>query len=163
MSRDVIDEVVRAYIARNVHKPLHAAAVAALDRTVKLVFSDAQPDLSEYDLTWAGWQTLMLLFYSRHQRLPITRLAKRTGAHATTVTRTVDRLVRSGYARRVADSQDRRVNIIELTKAGEIAQDAVAAHQAERGWGLAALNDDDVSTLLDLLKKIRVSLGDNDY
>lgn len=163
MGDDVIDEVVRAYQARDLPKPLHAAAIASLDRCMKILLGDLRADLEPEDLTWAGWIVLMLLEYSRNHSVPITRLARRTGAHPSTVTRTVSRLERSGYVVCSTDVMDRRSNIVQLTPAGAAATAAVEARQAEVSWGLEALSDDEVTTLLELLKKVRVAHGDLSY
>jgi len=60
-------------------------------------------------------------FVLSRQSLPITMgdLSRILGVPFSTATRTVDWLVENGYVNRLADSEDRRVVLVELTRAGE--------------------------------------------
>lgn len=59
-------------------------------------------------------------------------LAERTGVHASTLTRTADRLVRGGWVRRLENPLSRREVLIELTDAGtRLVQDVMERRRAE--------------------------------
>ncbi|MEV4890219.1 MarR family transcriptional regulator [Nonomuraea sp. NPDC055795] len=102
----------------------------------------------------------MLLSFARHKALPLSRLAARVGAHPTTLTKTIDRLERDGLVVRRSMEGDRRVTVVEITPAGEAAQQEVMRLEGEAGYGLEALDDDEIGLLLGLLRKLRFSLGD---
>ncbi|MFI0420979.1 MarR family winged helix-turn-helix transcriptional regulator [Spongiactinospora sp. 9N601] len=160
MPFDVVEEAEDAYRSRGVPGPARAATGIAIERAYKLLQAHAQSSLREHNLTWAGWQALMLLSFARHKSLPLSRLAARAGAHPTTITKTIDRLERDGFVRRRGLDGDRRVTVVEITPEGESAQDAVMRMEGESGYGLDALGDDEIATLLALLRKLRLSLGD---
>jgi DNA-binding MarR family transcriptional regulator len=66
----------------------------------------------------------------REGSLPAGRLAEALGLTSGAVTTVLDRLERSGYARRVSDPADRRRVLVELTpRAQEIAGRFYKAHQ----------------------------------
>ncbi len=62
------------------------------------------------------FRILVLLAASGPLRTGI--LAERTGVHPSTLTRTADRLVRGGWARRIDNPKSRREVLVELTDAG---------------------------------------------
>jgi DNA-binding MarR family transcriptional regulator len=63
-------------------------------------------------------QFRVLVLLSSSGPLRTGALAERTGVHASTLTRTADRLVRSGWVRRVENPLSRREVLIELTDTG---------------------------------------------
>lgn len=63
------------------------------------------------------WRALASL-YSRH-RLSMSELADLTSIERTTLSRTVERMVRAGWVTRLADTSDARVTRLRLTTAGE--------------------------------------------
>ncbi len=88
-------------------------------------------------------------------RLSPTRLRKGLMLSSAGVTSRVDRLERRGLLTRVADPDDRRGVIVELTAHGlELVDAAVAANVASDRQLLARLDPDEVATLEALLRKI---------
>ena len=63
-------------------------------------------------------QFRVLVLLSTSGPLRTGALAERSGVHASTLTRTADRLVRGGWVRRIENPLSRREVIIELTDAG---------------------------------------------
>lgn len=55
-----------------------------------------------------------------HDHLTVSQVAEKLHLSRATITSTVDRLVKKGYAERVRDEADRRVVHIELTKKGRL-------------------------------------------
>ena len=72
--------------------------------------------LKAYRLRVPEWRTLAAL-YSR-QRCSMSELSDATTIDRTTLTRTVDRMVRSGWLSRLADASDMRVTRLSLTAEG---------------------------------------------
>ncbi len=73
--------------------------------------------LKPLGLRVAEWRALASL-YSR-QRLSMTELADLTNIERTTLSRTVDRMVRAGWINRLTDTSDARVTRLSLTANGE--------------------------------------------
>jgi DNA-binding MarR family transcriptional regulator len=63
-------------------------------------------------------QVRVLVLLAASGPLRTGALAERSGVHASTLTRTADRLVRGGWVRRIENPLSRREVLIELTDAG---------------------------------------------
>jgi DNA-binding MarR family transcriptional regulator len=88
-------------------------------------------------------------------RLSPTRLAKGLMLSSAGVTSRIDRLERRGFVRRLADPDDRRGVIIELTDQGrEVVDAAVAALTISDRQLMERLDPQEVATLEVLLRKL---------
>ncbi len=93
-----------------------------------------------------------------HQLSP-TRLAKGLMLSSAGVTSRIDRLERRGFVRRLADPNDRRGVIIELTDEGLAAVDAaVAANSASDRQLMERLDPAELEQLERLLRKVLAGL-----
>jgi DNA-binding MarR family transcriptional regulator len=99
-----------------------------LSTAARLVEHAWQEALEQRDLTHAGLITLHLLDGGA---LDQTELAHRARVEAQTMSRTVDRLERSGFVARTSDPLDRRRRHIVRTEAGDRALEATRALEAE--------------------------------
>ena len=70
------------------------AAVTSLMRAHQLVLSRVEAVLRPLDVTFARYEVLMLLVFSRRGTLPMSRIGTRLQVHQTSVTNAVDRLER---------------------------------------------------------------------
>lgn len=99
-----------------------------LSTAARLVEHAWQEALEQRDLTHAGLITLHLLDGGA---LDQTELAHRARVEAQTMSRTVDRLERSGFVARTSDPGDRRRRHIVRTESGNRALEATRALEAE--------------------------------
>jgi len=74
-------------------------------------------ELKAHRLRVPEWRVLATL-YSRH-RLSMSEIAALTSIERTTLSRTVERMVRAGWVIRLTDTSDARVTRLALTAAGE--------------------------------------------
>jgi DNA-binding MarR family transcriptional regulator len=89
-----------------------------------------------------------------HQLSP-THLAKGLMLSSAGVTSRIDRLERRGFVRRLADPNDRRGVLIELTDEGlEVVDAAVAANSASDRQLLERLDPEEIAQLEVLLRKL---------
>jgi DNA-binding MarR family transcriptional regulator len=102
--------------------------------------------------------TIITLFEQEPCRL--TELSRQLGISAPTTTGIVDRLELGGYARRLADKEDRRAVSVVLTPKGRRIAKTFRATVQER-WHelLSSLSDEDQENYLRLLKKIREAVA----
>jgi DNA-binding MarR family transcriptional regulator len=92
-------------------------------------------------------------------RLSPTRLGKGLMLSSAGITSRIDRLERRGLVRRLADPDDRRGVIVELTEQGlEVVDDAVAALMVSDRELLDRLDPQDVAQLEVLLRKLLAGL-----
>ncbi len=106
--------------------------------------------------------TLLYKLFVQGDSLRVTDLAEILGVDTPTVTRKVQQLERDGMVVRQSDPDDRRASRIRLTPAGRRTIERV--RRARRAW-LEQLfqewDDDDLSTLADLLCRFAESLERN--
>src|SRR6476659_1075561 len=92
-------------------------------------------------------------------RLSPTHLAKGLMLSSAGITSRIDRLERRGFVRRLADPNDRRGVLIELTAGGlEVVDAAVAANVAAERQLLARLEPQEITQLEGLLRKVLAGL-----
>jgi DNA-binding MarR family transcriptional regulator len=94
------------------------AAVTSLMRAQQIVLGRVESVLKRYDITFARYEVLMLLVFSKHGSLPMRVIGQRLQVHPTSVTNAVDRLEGAELVRRVPHPTDRRATLIELTGSG---------------------------------------------
>ncbi len=136
------------------------AALTSIMRVQQIFLARVEQVLRPMGLTFARYELLVLLSFSRQGALPLGKIGKRLQVHPASVTNAVDRLEAEGLVRREAHADDGRITLARLTPKGR----RLAAKATER------LNDEvftdlglpaqDVAHLFDLLAGIRRSEGD---
>ncbi len=138
------------------------AAATSIMRAQQIVLARVEEALKPFELTFARYEALVLLSFSRQGSLPLGKMGERLMIHPTSVTNIVDRLEAQGLVRRADHPTDRRTTLCEITEAGRAvvakATDAVTAVDL----GIAGLTDREVDQLTRLLTKLRRSAGDFD-
>ncbi|CAB4939898.1 unannotated protein [freshwater metagenome] len=162
MTRDPISEAHRQWVAHGWPGAADGMAmVTSVVRAHQLLMERIDAVLRPRDLTFARYEVLRLLSFTREAAMPMSRLGSLLQVHPTSVTNAVDRLVAQGYVDRVRGETDKRVVRAVLTDAGrEAVEEATAALNAEvfEAPGLPA---DDVRDLTGRLTTLRAGLGDS--
>lgn len=126
---DPIDEAERQWRAHGWEEAAPGmTVVTSVMRAQQVLLARADALLAGHGLTFARFEVLTLLSFTREGRLPMGRLGARLQVHPASVTSAVDRLERQGFVRREAHPTDRRATLAVLTDAGR----AVAAEAASR-------------------------------
>ena len=81
------------------------AAVTSIMRAHQLVMARLNDELKPWELTFARYEALMLLFFSRTGSLPLGKMGARLQVHPTSVTNLIDGLEKLGYVTRAATSE----------------------------------------------------------
>lgn len=156
---DPIDRAARIWERR--FGPSSAmAAVTSIMRAQQLLLAELDAILRPYGLTFARYEALVLLTFSREGRLPLRVMGERLMVHPTSVTNTIDRLEAAGMVLRKPNPADGRGRLAEITELGrdtvqEATRDLMAAE-----FGLSGYSEGDRSELFTLLRSLRVSAGD---
>jgi DNA-binding MarR family transcriptional regulator len=157
---DAIAEARRQWEAHDWAAPAAMAAVTSIMRAQQIVLARTEQVLRDFDLTFARYEALVLLLFSRTGSLPMGKMGDRLMLHATSVTNIIDRLEQQGYVTRLPHPTDRRTTLAEITDSGRAvvqkATDAVCATE----FGMGALDDRDLDRLTGLLRRLRVDAGD---
>jgi DNA-binding MarR family transcriptional regulator len=136
------------------------AAVTSVMRVQQILLSAVDGALRPHGLTFARYEALVLLTFSRTGRLPMRVMGERLQLHPTSVTNIVDRLQADGLVRRIPHPTDRRATLVEITDSGSaLLEDATKAVTAI-DFGLDGLTEAQEAQLTDLLGKVRRAAGD---
>ncbi len=136
------------------------AAVTSIMRAQQILLAELDALLRPFDLTFARYEALVLLSFSRSGALPMRLVGERLMVHPTSVTNTIDRLERHGLVARRPNPLDGRGTLAEITPAGrEVVREATAVLMAA-GFGLPGYDDDHLDEVFGLLRQLRVAAGD---
>ncbi len=156
---DPIDEAARQGGLRwGAVEQMHA--VTSLMRVQQLVLNQLDDILKPHGLTFARYEALVLLTFSRNGSLPLGKMGERLQVHPTSVTSIVDRLEAAGLVVRRPHPEDGRAVLAEITPAGRELVEAATRDLVAADFALGALSDDDLGSLSALLAPVREDAGD---
>lgn len=136
--------------------------VTSIMRAQQLMLARVDAALRPFGLTFARYELLTLLRFSRAQRMPIASASARLQVHPSSVTNTVDRLQEKGYVRREPHPEDGRATVIVLTDAGrDLSERATAAINADV-FEQPGLSREDADELVAIIARMRHAAGDFD-
>jgi len=135
-------------------------AVTSIMRVQQILLGRLNGLLEPFDLTFARYEALMLLFYSRRGALPLGKISDRLQVHRASVTNVVDKLVEGGYVERLQHETDRRAVLARITTDGRRVARRASKVLNEAGFGMAPLSRRECAALTDLLTPVRVEAGD---
>ncbi len=159
--RDPIREAHRQWVDHGWYDAADGMAmVTSVVRVHQLLMERIDACLRPRDLTFARYEILRLLSFSRERSMPMTRLGSLLQVHPTSVTSAVDRLVKQGFVERSRGETDRRVVLATLTAAGaEVVEEATVALNSEV-FEKPGIGAEQVSALTGLLGAVRAATGD---
>ena len=136
------------------------AAATSIMRAQQIVLARVDEALRPFGLTFARYEALVLLTFSRNGSLPLGKMGERLMVHPTSVTNIVDRLEAQGLVRRTAHPTDRRTTLCEITDEGRKVGAEATAVVVGIDVGIAGLTDRESDQLTRLLAKMRRASGD---
>jgi DNA-binding MarR family transcriptional regulator len=136
------------------------AVVTSIMRLQQIFLAQADAVLRPLGLTFARYEVLMLLSFSRRDALPLGKIGERLQVNAASVTNAVDRLEASGLVARRSDPADGRVTLAALTPAGR--RTATEATQAinQQVFTDIGMPEQKLRRLFALLADLRRAAGD---
>jgi DNA-binding MarR family transcriptional regulator len=135
-------------------------AVTSVMRAQQILLAKLNESLAPFELTFARYEALMLLYLSHAGSLPLGKIGARLQVHPTSVTNLVDGLEKRGLARRAPHPRDRRTTLAVITELGrEVALAATEAMHAI-AFGTEPLNEQELETITELLERVRAAAGD---
>ena len=136
------------------------AAATSVMRVQQLLLAQFDRICRPHDLTFARYEALVLLTFSRTGALPMAKIGERLMVHPTSVTNTVKRLEAAGFVTREPNPRDGRGTLARVTEQGREVVDKITGELMAADFGLGALHERERDLLVDLLRSIRVSAGD---
>ena len=160
MDFDVLAEARRQWEARGWGAPAAMTATTSIMRLQQIILATVDEALRPFDLTFARYEALVLLAFSRTGALPLGKIRDRLMVHATSVTNIIDRLEAQGLVRRSAHPTDRRTTLAEITDDGRRVVDKATEAVGATDFGVGVLTDDELDQVTALLRKVRIAAGD---
>jgi DNA-binding MarR family transcriptional regulator len=136
------------------------AMVTSVVRVHQLLMERIDASLRPLELTFARYEILRLLAFSRSGSMPMTRLGSLLQVHPTSVTSAVDRLQAQGYVERLRREQDKRVVLASITEAGRDVVERATEGLNQAVFEQPGLDTRKVGALTDLLTAYRAGAGD---
>lgn len=131
------------------------AAVTSVMRAQQLFLARVDEQLAPFGLTFARYELLRLLAFTRHGELPLGKLGDRLQVHATSVTSAVNRLEAQGFVRREPHPTDGRTTLAVITTEGRAVVERATTVLNEHVFGDIGLGEREVAQLYRLLEKVR--------
>jgi DNA-binding MarR family transcriptional regulator len=136
------------------------AAITSVVRAQQLLVRRADDVLAAHDLTFARYEVLALLGFTRTGALPMGKIGSRLQVHPASVTNAVDRLERQGLVARRPHPTNGRTTLARITPAGRRTTRAATARLNASLFTDLPLSDRELDRLFGLLRKIRRAAGD---
>lgn len=134
------------------------AVVTSVMRVEQLFLAEVERHLRPFGLTFARFELLRLLAFTRTGSLPLGKLGARLQVHPTSVTNAVDRLEAQGFVRREPHPTDGRTRLATITDAGRAVVERATTVLNDGVFGDVGLTEREAETLLRLIGKVRARL-----
>jgi DNA-binding MarR family transcriptional regulator len=134
--------------------------VTSIMRLQQVFLSRADATLRPLELTFARYEVLMLLSFSRVGHLPLGIIGERLQVNAASVTNAVNRLEAQGLVERRPNPQDGRGTLAALTEPGRRLARRATELMNERVFTDVGLDGPALQTLFGALSQLRQAAGD---
>src|SRR3954468_5157339 len=156
---DPIEEAAKQWATQWGEMP-RMRAVTSLMRVHQLLLTELDERLRPLGLTFARYEVLVLLTFSRRGALPLGKIGERLQVHATSVTPLVKRLEAAELIQRTPHPEDGRAVLASITPKGRMVMDRGTDVIVSARFGLGALTEADCDRLTGLLTRPRQAAGD---
>jgi DNA-binding MarR family transcriptional regulator len=136
------------------------AAVTSLMRAQAIMLARADEVLRPLGLSFARYELLTLLSFTRHGALPMARAGALLQVHPTSITSAVRRLERAGLVRREPHPDDGRAVLVHITGEGRELAEAATKELNAALFCRPGLAPPQLETLVSVLRDLRRDAGD---
>jgi DNA-binding MarR family transcriptional regulator len=157
---DPITEARRQWNARWPDHAEHMSAVTSVMRVQQLLLARVEEILRPFGLTFAAFEALRLLAFTRSGSLPMGKIGERLMVHPAAVTNAISRLEQRELVQREMSPEDRRVVLASITPAGRTLADQATTALNQAAFGLPGFSQEQAAALTAALRGVRALLGD---
>lgn len=136
------------------------AALTSVMRAQQLLLARCDAALADFGLTFARYELLTLLSFTRHGELPLGKASGRLQVHPASVTNAVARLVDAGLVERIPHPRDGRGVLARITDEGRRVVAAATERLNAEVFAELGLTAAEARRLTSLLRKVRTASGD---
>jgi DNA-binding MarR family transcriptional regulator len=159
-SFDPLAEAHRQWQARWPGQADRMAAVTSVMRVQQLLLARVEDVLKPCGITFAAYETLRLLAFTKTGSLPMGKLGTRLMVHPAAVTNAIGKLEQRGLVGRSMSPDDRRVVIATITDRGRSLVDEATAALNDAAFGLPDLAPEQAADVVIVLHSVRAAAGD---
>ena len=156
---DLIDEAARQWRQRW-EQVERMRAVTSLMRVQQILLADLDEILKTHGLTFARYEALVLLSFTKNGSLPLGKMGERLQVHPTSITSIVRKLEDDGFIEREVHPDDGRAILASITDAGRKVVEAATQDLTNSGFALNALSEAESDQIFEILKQVRKAAGD---
>jgi DNA-binding MarR family transcriptional regulator len=136
------------------------AAVTSIMRAQQILLAELDRLLRPHGLTFARYEALVLLTFSRQGALPLRVIGQRLMVHPTSVTNTIDRLEKQGLVVRKPNPLDGRGTLAEITGEGRAVVERATRDLMAAEFGMGRYDSGQLTEMFDLFLDLRLAAGD---
>ena len=136
------------------------AFVTSIMRTHQILLAQVDAVLGPMGLSFARFEVLMLLDFSRNGRLPLGKIGQRLQVHPASVTNAIDRLEDDGLVERVPHPTDGRTTLATITRPGRNLARRAAKALNQSVFGNLDLDRTQIDEAVGALTSLRRNAGD---
>jgi DNA-binding MarR family transcriptional regulator len=136
------------------------AVITSVMRVQQLFQGQVDDVLRPFGLTFARYEALMLLTFSRSGSLPLGKIGERLQVHPASVTNVIDRLEADRLVRRRTDPGDARLTLATISARGRRLAERATIALNEQVFETVQPSKRDSIQLSNLLRKLRQAAGD---
>ena len=141
--------------------PASAMRVAtSVMRVQQILLGRYDEVLRGHGLTFARYEALVLLRFSRSGALPLKVIGSRLMVHPTSVTNAITRLAAAGLVERLPNPQDRRGVLASITDRGREVAETATKDLLAIDFGLSVLDEPTRDAAFRALRSVRAEAGD---
>ena len=137
---------------------LGLTAISSAARAAHLLRAGAEDALAPFGVSFAHFELLTLLMWSRSGALPMSKISTRLHMPPASLTHTVRRLEGQGLVARVTDEKDKRSTLLTITDQGIALASAAGPVLSDY---CASLDQDAAAKLVDAAAIFRRAAGDD--
>ena len=135
-------------------------AVTSVMRAHQILLARVENALRPYDLSFARYELLRLLAFSRNGALPITKASDRLQVHVTSVTHAIRRLESKGLVARLPHPTDGRTTLVQITDLGRSTVEDATVTLNKDVFADIGISDDESRALALSIETLRRNAGD---
>ena len=136
------------------------AAATSIMRAQQILLGELDGQLRPHGLTFARYEALVLITFSREGALPLRLIGQRLMVHPTSVTNIIQRLERQGLVVRRPNPRDGRGTLAEITAEGRALVERATRDLTSAQFGVRGYDAGQLDELFGLLRGLRVAAGD---
>lgn len=136
------------------------AAVTSIMRAQQILIADLDALLRPHELTFARYEALVLLQFSRTGALPLRLVGERLMVHPTSVTNIINRLEAQGLVERKPNPDDGRGTLAEITAEGREVVSRATADLMAADFCLPGYDEAQLEEMFRVLRGLRITAGD---